>query len=382
MDISSQIGVIGGGIAGLACARELASRGADVVIVERARVGAGASRAAAGMLAPLVEARLVENRLAQFGMAAIAAYPDYVQELQEETGSMVDLRREGTLLVATDRDEGEMLRHRYAEHVALGLPVEQLNGYECRQLEPQLSPGIPGGLYSPQDLQIDNRRLLEALFESCRKRGVTVLEEQGVGEFADTSGRLVYRGATVTIHADTWVVATGAMGPAPGGMLSWLHEAVHPEKGQIIRLDQSQWPLVEHVVRSPRMYLVPKSDGRLVLGASAEDRGFDDSITAGQIFELLRAAWECIPGIYELPIVETTVGFRPATVDHHPIIGATEIPGVFVATGYFRHGILFAPLGARVLAAAVEGGTRMGADESQWLELFSPERFGATVSQR
>jgi glycine oxidase len=148
-------------------------------------------------------------------------------------------------------------------------------------------------------------------------------------------------------------------------------------KGQIIRLDQSRMPLVDHVVRTPEMYLAPKSNGTLVLGASAEDRGFDASITAGPIFELLRAAWECVPGIYELPIIETTVGFRPATIDHAPLLGEWGIEGVVLATGYYRHGILFAPYAARLIVEQMVGG-----NNNHWLMTFSPERFHAVGSER
>jgi glycine oxidase len=345
------------------------------VLVERNRPGTGASHAAAGMLAPLIEARLEEESIVRFGLDCLQYYPEFVSALEEETGERVDYRREGTLIVGIDRDDLEHLRHLYDEQRRLGLPVEWLSGYECRQLEPCLATGIPGGIFSPQDHQVDNRQLIRALMKSLLMHaGVTMIEEAGAGEFQNgaASGSLQFTTGRHTISAGQYIVATGAHGDSLATLLPDMARLIRPVKGQIMRLDQTRMPLVDHVVRSPEMYLVPKSNGELVLGASAEDRGFDESVTAGPIFELLRAAWECVPGIYELPIIETIVGFRPATIDHAPLIGETELQQVALATGYYRHGILFAPYCAKLLSDRLLHGA-----EHEWLEKFSPARFNA-----
>jgi glycine oxidase len=370
--------VIGGGIAGLTVARACAALGASTTVLEKGELARGASHAAAGMLAPLVEARLEERDLVRFGYEALARYPEFIAALEEESGIDVGYRREGTLVVGLDRDDVEQVRHLHSEQQLLGLPVEWLSGYECRQLEPSLAPSIPGGIFSPHDHQVDNRRLLQALIRSCSERhGVEVHSGVGEGSFTESSGRRSYRTSTLEISADHFVLSTGADSDLLVAVEPALARSVRPVKGQIIRLDQSGFHLLDHVVRTPDVYLVPKGDGRLVVGASAEDRGFDRSITAGEIMELLRSAWEAVPGIYELPIVETIVGFRPATPDHMPMLGAIGDGSVSVATGYYRHGILFSPHAASLLANSLLGGI-----ESPWLSTFSPSRFHEAYPER
>lgn len=370
--------VIGGGVAGLAIARAAASLGASTTLVERESIGNGASRAAAGMLAPLVEARLEEKDVVGFGYEALAFYPRFVDALEEESGIDVGYRREGTLVVGIDKDDIEQIRHLYSEQMTLGLPVEWLSGYECRQLEPSLAPSIPGGIFSRHDHQVDNRRLLDALRRTCADRyDVGIIEQAGQGRFGSEQGSRFYETAHEKIFADHFVLATGARSELLVSIDPAYARTIRPVKGQIIRLDQSAFPVIDHVVRTPDVYLVPKADGRIVVGASAEDRGFDASITAGEIMELLRSAWEVVPGTYELPIVETTAGFRPATPDHAPLLGVTSDPAISVASGYYRHGILFAPLAAELLAASILNGA-----DSAWLRTFSACRFHEAFSER
>ncbi len=369
--------IIGGGAAGLALARELGRAGASVVLVERGEIARGASFASAGMLAPLVEARLEERQLLRFGNECLRRYPAFVRQLEQETGQSVDLRTEGTLIVGVDRDDAELLRHSYEEQKALGLPVEWLSGHDCRQLEPCLAPSIPGGIFSEHDHQLDNRLLLEVLRSAISLLpNVTLLENAGEGSFQEGLG--CYRLASgEEIRAGHTVIATGAYGSVLSSIAPRLALAIRPVKGQIMRLDQSRMPLLGHVIRTPDMYLAPKSSGMVVLGASSEDRGFDPTVTAGEIFELLRAAWECVPGIYELPIIETRVGFRPATIDHMPMLGDSGVGRLSLAMGYYRHGILFSPYASELLATALLGGSR-----SEWLDIFAPERFNETASER
>jgi glycine oxidase len=376
MDLVVDICIIGGGVAGLTLARKLAQGGASVAILERAEFGRGASFAAAGMLAPLVEARVEERAVVGFSYEALRYYPSFVEELQGETGLSIDYRSEGTLNVALDRDHAEQLRHQFDEQRELGLPVEWMSGYDCRQLEPCLAPGIPGGIFSPHDHQVDNRLLIDALCGSCMGMArVRMVGYAGEGRFS--SDRASFHTSVATVSAGTFVIATGANASLLESIAPELARAIHPVKGQIVRLDQSSMPLVGHVVRTPEVYVAPKSGGMLVVGATSEDRGFDETITAGGLLELLRAAWECLPGIYELPVLETRVGFRPATIDHAPMLGSTGIDRIAMAAGYFRHGILFAPYAAEILAASLLGGER-----SPWLDSFTPERFHEPHAER
>jgi glycine oxidase len=372
--IESEYCVVGGGIAGLTVARAIARAGATVAIVERGAVGRGAAYQAAGMLAPMVEARLQEQGVIEFMLEALEFYRGFAAEIEAETGIDIALSVDGSLLVAVDRDDAEKWRHRFEEYRAMNLPVEWLSGYECRELEPFLAPGIPGGMISRADQQVDNRRLLEALVASCSASElVTIVDDAGEGELIVAGGHAVaFRTPVVEVRAARFVVATGARVAWMRETLPEIARAIRPVKGQIIRLDQRRMPLVTHLVRTPDMYLAPKADGTLVLGATSEEKGFDASITAGEIMELLRHAWETVPGIFELPITETGAEFRPATIDHAPLLGATSLDNVDVATGYFRHGILVAPYAAQILAARRIDGT-----DNRWLDQFSPSRLTA-----
>ncbi|MBS1910534.1 MAG: glycine oxidase ThiO [Bacteroidetes bacterium] len=367
--------VIGGGIAGLTIARALARGGARVALVERGEAGTGAGFVAAGMLAPLVEARLEERDVVGFGYEALRYYRTFIDELEGETGRGVGYRDEGTLIVATDRDQAGLLRHHFEEQQQLGLPVQWMNGYECRVQEPCLAPGIPGGIFSPEDRQLDNRALLAALRTFCLRHPCVSLVEHAADVRIEAPGEV--RVGESVIGAERIVLATGAHADLLGPWAPRLARTIRPVKGQILRLDGSAMPLLSHVVRTPEVYLVPKANGALVVGASSEDRGFDESITAGALYELLRAAWECLPGIYELPVLETRAGFRPATPDHAPLLGEVGAHRLVLAMGYYRHGILFSPYAASLLAAWMLGGER-----SRWLDTFSPERFHETHAER
>jgi glycine oxidase len=190
-------------------------------------------------------------------------------------------------------------------------------------------------------------------------------------------GAWEYRAGEHTVIAEHLVVATGARTELLRELAPEVAKGIRPVKGQIMRLDQSALPLLDHVVRTPEVYMAPKSSGVRVVGATSEDRGFDATITAGAIFEILRSAWECLPGIYELPVIETRVGFRPATIDHAPMLGPSGVDRLSIATGYYRHGILFSPYAAELLAAWLLRGER-----SEWLDIFSPERFHETHTER
>ena len=185
------------------------------------------------------------------------------------------------------------------------------------------------------------------------------------------------QGQGVQVTARRVVIAPGASLSVMNDIAPEMRKLMRPVKGQIARLDQSSMPLLDHVVRTPEVYFVPKNDGTLVIGGSSEDKGFDSSVTLGPMFELFRSAWETIPAVYELPVVETSVGFRPASIDHAPLLGETAFEGVYIAGGYYRHGILFAPLAAKLLAEII---LKDSVDER--IKSFSPNRFDRASIKR
>jgi glycine oxidase len=310
-------------VIGLAVAERAARAGLRVQLLEREVLGAGASRHAAGMLAPVSEAEVGHGELLDDGLAAAAAWPRYAAELG------VELHTAGTLLVARDRDEAEALEREQAFRERLGLHVERLLPSAARRLEPALAPSVRAALRVPGDRAVDPRAVLEALAARVREAGVDVREHATVH-------------ALDGVEAGTVVLAAGA----------WSAELlpelpVRPVKGQVLRLrdpGHAAGPLLGHVLRFGGGYLVPRGDGRYVLGATVEERGFDTTVTAGAVYELLRDAGELVPGISELVLEESGAGLRPGTPGNLPLL---ERRGrVIVATGHFRNGVLLAPLTA------------------------------------
>jgi glycine oxidase len=361
--------VCGGGVVGLACARGLAAGGASVVLADP-QPGRGASWAAAGMLAPVTEVHYGEEALLRLNLASSALYPDFAAELTEETGRDIGYRNCGTVMVARDRDDNVALEEVFRFQRELGLTVDRLNGRECREREPALSPRTRGGIYVEGDHQVDNRALVEALFAACRAHGVEVVRSSVRG-VASSDG--VVTGVELDDGSDVStpnvLLAAGAL----SGHIEGLEEArlpsIRPVKGQLLHLCGDA-PLVQGNVRGLDVYLVGRTDGRLVVGATVEEQGFDLRITAGAVHDLLRAAYELVPGITELEVVETTAGSRPSTPDNAPLLGRTALDGLTVATGHFRNGVLLAPITADVMAKVILGG-----ESPEMIEPFRPTRF-------
>ncbi|MFL5823176.1 MAG: glycine oxidase ThiO [Solirubrobacteraceae bacterium] len=355
------VAVVGGGVIGLAIAWRAAVRGLRVAVLDRQRFGDGTSRVAAGMLAPVTEARLNQLALLELGIASAALYPGFVGQLQEQSGIDPGYQRYGTLVVARDPDEAEALERELAVHQRLGLDVARLRPSEARRLEPALAPNIRLALDVRDDHAVDPRRLTRALAVAAQAAGVAVREGTEVKEVLTRADRVagILTVGGETIQAEHVVIAAGVW---TGGLVGIPHEAqipVHPVKGQVLRLHDPAGPgLVSRVVRTGGSYLVPRGDGRYVLGATMEERGFDTSVTAGAAFELLRDASEVVPGVSELVIDEFTAGLRPATPDGLPVIGAGAVPGLHWAVGHFRNGILLAPVTAEIVVAELQGEER------------------------
>lgn len=366
------LAVVGAGIIGLSVAWRAAQRGLSVVVLERDKPGGGSSGVAAGMLAPVSEALLTEQPLLRLGLASADAYPAFVAELEEVSGITAGYHRCGTLLAARDADEAEALGRELAMRTRLGLSVQRLRASEARQLEPALAPVLRLALEIPDDHAIDPRRVVAALCVALARAG----GELRVGEVARVclsqdrvSG--VELADAQTVAAEQVVIAAGAWGF--GGLPDDARVPLRPVKGQIMRLRDPSGPgLLRHVLRMRGGYVVPRADGRYVVGATMEERGFDTHVTAGAIYELLRDATELLPGLGELLFEEVSAGLRPAAPDNAPVIGPGAVPGLHWATGHYRHGVLLAPVTADALAEVVSGEPL-----PERLAPFAPLRFAA-----
>jgi len=364
--------IIGAGVMGLGIAWRLAQAGCQVTAYDRAEVGHGASWAAAGMLAAAVETEPGEEELLSLTRESQRIWPEFARELEAVTGISVGYRGEGTIVVAVTRDDAEQLRHSYDFQKSLGLEIEWLSGAEARRREPHLRPGIPAAVFSPRDHQVENRRLATALASAARHAGVELHEHEAVREVEVAGGRAL---AVITDGgrdpAEVVILAAGAWSREIAGIPSAHLPPVRPIKGQMLalRMDPAA-PLLRHVIWLPRGYLVPRQDGRLIVGQTVEERGFDDTLTAGGLLALLEGAWRAVPGIEELPIAETWVGFRPGSRDDAPMLGPSGLDGLVVATGHHRNGILLTPITVETVSAYVLTGRLPPS-----VQPFSPERF-------
>jgi glycine oxidase len=352
-----RIGVIGGGVIGLATAWRLAQHGYQVTVHDPAP-GRGASHVAAGMLAPVGEACFGEEELTALLVASARRWPAFAARLRAVSGLDVGYRDEGSLLVArTDDDLAEVTRLLELQ-AALGLPAVSLRASALREREPLLAPRIRGGAHAPEDHQVDPRRVVTALLRAAEAAGVRI-DRRSVTDLSNVDGDLV-------------VVAAGCGAAELTGL------PVRPVKGQLLRLrrvgDGADPTALRHVIRGyvdgRQVYLVPRRDGEIVVGATSEERR-DSTLTAGAVLDLLRAAVDLVPELSEYELAEAQVGFRPGTPDNAPIIGELR-PGVFVAAGHYRHGIVLAPVTADAIAGLITGGP-----DGELVRSFGPGRFGA-----
>lgn len=348
-----RVAIIGGGCIGLSIGWRLAAAGAQVDIFERDVAGLGASHAAAGMLAACVEAEPGEEFLLPLTLDSQRRWASFAADLEAASGIPVDLRDEGTLQVALTRDDVEVLRSGYEFQRGLGLNVHWLSGQAVKDKEPWLNPRVAAGVHGPDDGQVDNRKLMQALRVAFARAGGRLHEHQAVTAVSVTAGRAdgVVVGE-VRHPADCVVMAAGAWSRQIAGLPEAALPPVRPVKGQMlaVRMDPAV-PLLRHVVWPPKSYLVPRLDGRLIVGATTEEKGFDDRLTAGGVLALLEAAWRGLPGIEELPIEEMWTGFRPGCRDDSPVLGpVADVAGLVMATGHHRNGILLTPVTADLIA--------------------------------
>jgi glycine oxidase len=367
MKSSCEVVVIGGGVIGLTIARALALRGVrDVCLIERARLGTEASFAAAGMLLPQVEAATKDDF---FTLACRSRdlYASFAAALHEETGIDVELDTTGTLYLALNSTDQEEIEKGYYFQSRAGLAIELLSTSAARALEPCISESITGALLFPQDIQVENRRLLNALANSVSNLGVNVLTGTNVDSLVIEGNRLTgVQTSSGAITCPTAVVAAGTW----SSFVKHTSFSIEPVRGQMVCLEAKP-QLTRHVIFSRRGYIVPRRDGRLLAGSTSENAGFDKSVTAGGINKILQNAHEISPAISDLPIVDTWAGLRPRAADGLPVLGpCVEIDGLFYATGHYRNGILLAPITGELISEAIVEGVA-----SPLLAPFSPERF-------
>jgi glycine oxidase len=354
MKSSADVVVIGGGIIGLTIARALARRGgSDVCLIERSSLGAEASFAAAGMLAPQAEAD-AQDDFFKLACRSRDLYPSFAAALLEETGIDIELDTTGTLYLALNQHDQEEIERRYEWQTRAGLAVELLTAGEARDLEPCVSSATTGALRFPNDVQVENRRLLNALANSVSKLGLTVLSGTNV------DGVLVDRNRVTGVQTSRGVIGCAKAVIAAGAWSNFIQHtpqtlSIEPVRGQMVCLDATP-QLTRHVIYSARGYIVPRRDGRLLAGSTSESAGFAKNVTAGGICSILKHANEISPSVSGLPLVDTWAGLRPRSSDGLPVLGpCDEIDGLFYATGHYRNGILLAPITGEFISEAIRG---------------------------
>ena len=371
----TEVVVVGAGLIGLAIARELDLRGVSTAVVDRSLdLTTSAAHVAAGMLAPVGELDFGEAGLLGMNLASARLYPGFVAELEAETGLDTGYGRAGGLHVALDSDEAAQLRRMLDLHIESGLTSGWLGPGRARELEPGLDPVLRGAVFAEDDGSVDPRLLRAALDQYLRSRGVPVARGVEVAELEARSGALKAIRTTGgnRVEAGTVVIAAGA----DSGRLQWLEPdlrpPVRPVKGQVVELAGDPGdPVAGRIIASERVYVVPRPDGRVVVGATVEEEGFDRGVTAGGVHELLREAYRLLPEVAELSFVGAQASLRPGTPDNLPVVGRSpRLAGLVYATGHYRNGVLLTPLTARSVGEMVSQG-----------EEFAPGMEGADPSR-
>jgi glycine oxidase len=342
--------VVGAGAIGAATAWRCAQRGLSVALVDPDPTH-GAWRTAAGMLAPITELHYTESALLRLNLDSLARYPSHVAELVDATGLPTGYLECGTVDAAWDGADLRALRDLHAFGTSLGLTSRLLTSRELRELEPALAPGLPGGLLAEFDHQVDPRLLHAAHLRAALDLGVTMYAATARLDLRHDRVVGVTLDDGTSLSAGTTVLAAGAW----SGQLAEV--GVRPVKGQTLRLRLPGRARLNHVVRATvkgtPVYVVPRADGRVVIGASSEEAGFDVTPRAGAVYELLRDAQSVLPELSEAELEEVCTGLRPGSADNAPLIGRAERPRLIYATGHYRNGILLAPVTADAIASII-----------------------------
>jgi glycine oxidase len=362
--------IIGSGVIGLSIARQLHKKGVKkITILERGSIGREASYAAAGMLAPHAETEKVDDFF-RLCSESNKLYPSFAAELSDETGVDIELDQSGTLYLAFNETDVKEIRHRFTWQKKAGLAVEYLSAAAARSLEPVASPDVREALFFPNDWQVENRKLLTALEKYAETNKIEIVENAEVKNLLIEDGRTFgAETANRKFVASAVVLATGAWTSfikADGLLLP----KITPIRGQILSFKTAK-RLFKRIIYSPRGYLVPRADGRILAGATVEAVGFDKSVTKGGIDFLRENALEIAPSLANLKPSETWAGLRPSASDGFPVLGAfPEIENLYIATAHYRNGILLAPKTAEILADKIAENL-----DSDYLKIYSPHRF-------
>lgn len=363
--------IIGGGVIGLATGWQLLKKNISVTLFEEHLVGSGASFAAAGMITPTSEVKFGEEPLLKLFLESASLYPQFIRDLSADSQTSPDYQNKGSLLIALDEDDQADLDRLFDYQQELSLPVKKITSAQIKELEPNLSHQVLEGILAPHESFLDNRAFVTALKEAFLKKGGVLFEETPVQNLIIKNETVLgIKTAQKDFLADHVILATGT-GKLAATFLP-ARGQIRPVKGQALMV-MSPTPPFSHAIRTIHrypVYLVPRSDGRVVIGATMEEMGSDDKVTAGAQLDLIYGAWKIWPGIYEAPVLETWVGHRPAARDHAPLIGPSSYKNLSLALGLFRHGILLTPLVAKLLAEWI-------ADEkdSSYFDYFGYKRF-------
>ncbi len=374
--VAPHVAIVGAGIIGLSIAWRLVQRGCRVDVFDAGGPSQGrgcfaASRASAGLLAPGVEAEPTEDALHELCLRSLSLWPAFARELEGQSTIPLDFRSRGSLVIALTRDDVKKLEHTHSYHEALGTAQRWLTRAELGELEPNLEATALAARHLPNDRQVDPRAVLVALRDVLGAHGVAV-HQRRVDAVALGGARPMIVTELGQLEADYIVVAAGAWSRSVGGIPDEWKPPVHPVKGQMLSVElPDSTPLLQHAVFTPRVYLVPRTSGRLLIGATVEDRGFEDGVTAGGLLHLLEGAWRAMPAVESARVVETWCGFRPGSRDDAPMIGHRDERLLF-ATGHYRNGILLAPATADAIAMTI-----CDQAEPDWISAFAPARFDA-----
>tara|TARA_Y100001001_G_scaffold89507_1_gene87457 strand:- start:304 stop:1419 length:1116 start_codon:yes stop_codon:yes gene_type:complete len=345
--------IIGGGIIGLSIAWRLIGIGKKVVVVDKRNLGKEASWAAAGMLSGRLDLKPSEKRLLPIFEKSHHAWPKFAKELENKSGKHIGYRKEGTLMIACDINEEQKLKNNYNFLKNNNIHVSWLSGNKIREKEPYVSNNVLSGFFSPEDHHVNNRYILDALITILKKnKNNCIFKENTEVEkiITDKDQVIGVQTRNETIKTKEIIICSGA----------WTNKIknieikevpIRPVKGQMVCLKMPKnISLLKHILWRENVYLVPRDNSDLIIGATEEEMGFDKSLTAGGIYNLLKIAREVLPAIENLSIVESWAGLRPATRDEAPIIGPSKkIKGLIYATGHHRNGILLAPLTSNVI---------------------------------
>jgi len=373
---TAEVIIVGGGVIGLSIARELAHRGvSDIVLFDKGEPGKEASWAAGGILAPQVEADSADDFF-RLATASRDLYPRFAQALHDETGIDVELDQRGTLYLGFNEDDEVELRKRFAWQQRAGLRVECLNSEDARRLEPNISPEVRCALRFPDDWQIENRKLVQALIAANERLGVRLLPNCEVISLRVERDRVAgVEAASGTISAAVVIVCAGAWTSSLTISPASARIEIEPVRGQMLCFKPNT-QLAQHVIYSSRGYLVPRRDGRLLAGSTSERVGFDRRVTEEGVNSIRSMASEIAPALKAARLIDSWAGFRPRAIDDLPVIGPdVEVGGLFYATGHYRNGILLTPITAKLVADCVMKGLK-----SPLLATFSPHRLCAVTA--